>query len=270
MQLAIGGSGIGVVYIDLHNVVSFGIFRSSLSVSLDLQIADGRIRNKCFDSKQNIAAGISVVKQVSTRYNLPHRDLEKCVNAIDLQDRLERLCSLLRSESRAFGAALGLQPVQLEVLHYLALCNRYSDTPQAVADYLGSTKGTVSQTLNVLERKGLVSKKQDARDKRVQHLSVTATGRGVLKKILPAPYLRHGCALLSEERVNALGEGLTELLRMLQQSNGLKSFGQCRSCRFNRERDDGFFCALTQEPLSKQDAELICREHEFPDNRETH
>lgn len=191
------------------------------------------------------------------------------MNAIDLQDRLERICSLLRSESRAEGAALGLQPVQLEALHYLALCNRYSDTPQAVADYLGSTKGTVSQTLNVLERKGLISKKQDIRDKRVLHLSVTATGRHILKKNLPAPYLQRVCTLMPEDRVNALGEGLTQLLQTLQRANGLKSFGQCRSCRFNRVREDGYFCALTEEPLSKRDTELICREHEIPDNRET-
>ena len=31
--------------------------------------------------------------------------------------------------------------------------NRYSNTPQALADYLGLTKGTVSQTLLLLDRR---------------------------------------------------------------------------------------------------------------------
>lgn len=190
------------------------------------------------------------------------------MSAIDLQDRLERLCSLLRSEARTAGAALGLQPVQLETLHYLACCNRISDTPQAVSEFLGSTKGTVSQTLNVLERKGLIHKRPDSEDRRVMRLSITAAGRSILKKTVPGPYLRRVGALLPEDKLSALNNHLTVLLKMLQEVNGLKSFGQCRSCRFNRQRGGGYFCALTQETLSKRDLELICRKHECPGDRE--
>ena len=66
------------------------------------------------------------------------------------QQTLERLASLLRSERRNRLLKHGLQPIQFEVLYYLSICNRYSDTPMGVTDYLGQTKGTVSQTLKVL------------------------------------------------------------------------------------------------------------------------
>ena len=69
------------------------------------------------------------------------------------QQLLERLAGLLRSESRKLLSEYGLQPVQFEALHYLSNCNRYSDTPMAVTEYLGQTKGSVSQTLKVLEKK---------------------------------------------------------------------------------------------------------------------
>ena len=78
------------------------------------------------------------------------------MSARDIHSVLERLCNLLRVEARGQGASAGLLPIQLEALHYLAQCNRYSDTPQAVTDFLGQTKGTVSQTLKVLENRGLV------------------------------------------------------------------------------------------------------------------
>ena len=64
---------------------------------------------------------------------------------------VERLSELLKVDSRQAGVEQGLQPVQVEVLHYLSICNKYSDTPMAVTEYLGLTKGTVSQTLKVLE-----------------------------------------------------------------------------------------------------------------------
>jgi DNA-binding MarR family transcriptional regulator len=62
------------------------------------------------------------------------------------------------------GAAHGLQPVQLEVLNYLSSCNRYSDTPMAVTEYLGQTKGTVSQTIKTLEKKR-ISKESCGRER---------------------------------------------------------------------------------------------------------
>lgn len=189
------------------------------------------------------------------------------MSTASLHERLERLCNLLRSEARTSGTGAGLQPVQLEALRYLAICNRYSDTPQAVTDYLGSTKGTVSQTLNVLVKKGLIFKKPDKDDKRVVRLEITAAGRRILSETRPAPYLHKASALLPEAQLNVLNDSLEVLLRAIQQANELKTFGPCRSCRFNRHHEDGYFCALTGETLGKHETALICREHEFPDNR---
>ena len=68
----------------------------------------------------------------------------KGVNSNLIYDYVERLSELLRVDARRAGAAHGLLPVQLEALHYLSICNCYSDTPMAVTEYLGQTKGTVS------------------------------------------------------------------------------------------------------------------------------
>ena len=45
-----------------------------------------------------------------------------------------------------------LEPVHLATLRYLCNCNRFSNTASAITEYLGQTKGTISQTLKVLEK----------------------------------------------------------------------------------------------------------------------
>ena len=44
--------------------------------------------------------------------------------------------------------------------------NRFSPTPAALADYLASTRGTISQTLIALESKGHVTCEVGQRDRR--------------------------------------------------------------------------------------------------------
>lgn len=176
---------------------------------------------------------------------------------------LERFCALLRVEARAHGAADGLLPVQIEVLHYLSQCNRYSDTLQGVTEFLGQTKGTVSQTVKILESRGLVSKVPDANDRRLVHIRITSAGRGLLSKVVPAQFLVEGLQTLPANDIQRTAKGLRELLRAVQSANHFKSFAACKTCRFNEKSDNGFRCGLTNEALCGSDIELICREHQY-------
>lgn len=177
---------------------------------------------------------------------------------------LERITNLMRVEAFAVGKRYGLQSAQLEALTYLAHCNRYSDTPQAVADFLGRTKGTVSQNLKALEEKGLLRKRRNGKDKRLIHLRPTTKGRRIIQESLPADLIARGFDVMPSSAEKTTVEMLRRLLGAIQKANGLKSFASCHTCRFNIRVADGYFCDLTQEPLSPQDALLLCREHEYP------
>src|ERR1700758_2632729 len=98
-------------------------------------------------------------------------------NPIVLLELVERLGNLMRTELRKSGSDEGLQPVHVQALIYLSRANRYSNTPQALAEYLGLTKGTVSQTLLVLDRRGLIERYQDDVDRRVVRLRLSAAGK---------------------------------------------------------------------------------------------
>ncbi|MCW5784289.1 MAG: winged helix-turn-helix transcriptional regulator [Nitrospirales bacterium] len=187
------------------------------------------------------------------------------MSAQEANDVLERLCNLQRMEARAFGLRYGLQPVQMEALTYLTQCNRYSNTPQAVAEYLGLTKGTVSQSLKVLEQKGFLRKQADNEDKRIVRLAPTAKGSNLVKKALLTRSLEPALARTDSIKIAELTSALRSILRGMQQINGRKAFGACHTCRFNEDHEkNGYVCGLTREPLSVQDIQLICREHQYP------
>ena len=178
-----------------------------------------------------------------------------------IYDTLERLSNLLRTDARGKGSEYGLQPIQLEALHYLSLCNRFSDTPMAVTEYLGQTKGTVSQTLKVLKKKGYLRKQPDDNDKRLTHLKITDDGLALLKALIPTPLFTNGCKSLTNKAQTEIDNALKQLLVAIMKSNKMKSFGACHSCYHNEKRTDGYFCTLVKKPLSIEDIRLICREH---------
>ena len=190
------------------------------------------------------------------------------MDIIETQLLLERLAGLMRAEARGLLSQHGLQPVQFEALHYLSICNRYSDTPMAVTDYLGQTKGSVSQTIKVLEKKGLIEKKPDTSDKRVAHIAVTKAGYKVIQSVMPSPALTLASSHLNRKSTQSIDTSLRDLLRALQHANHSRTFGQCDTCRHHiKQSANKFMCGLTKEPLSHNEIGLICREHEHPDQR---
>lgn len=185
-----------------------------------------------------------------------------------LIELLERLGNLLRTERRLSAHTAALQPVHLQALSYLSRCNRYSNTPAAVTAFLGTTKGTASQSLSVLERAGLIARRPDADDRRVTRLRLTRKGRDVLEELLPLPEWEESMRALDGDATRICANTLESLLRARQASHGWRSFGVCRTCRhFLDEGGGAFRCGLTREPLQREDSQRICHEHEWPSDQ---
>ena len=170
---------------------------------------------------------------------------------------LERLCSLHKSQMRKAASAEGIHLVHLEILQYLSVCNKYSNTAQAMSEYLGQTKGSISQSLKVVESAGHIVRKPCKKDGRVIKIELTKQGKACLARI--------------ERKLNidtpddpAIASMIEQILRVWQNKAGLEGFGQCKSCQFNvQPGDQRFQCGLTGESLSKSDTHKICKEHQF-------
>lgn len=184
------------------------------------------------------------------------------MNKANVFDLIECMATLIRSEERKKCTELKLQLVHFQVLEYLSLCNKYSDTPAAIANYLGMTRGTVSQTLIILEKREFINKNQDALDKRVFHIKLLQKGLNILQKVKPTELFSKASAILVANSSITDGEDIfIEALIALQKANDSMSFGVCKTCKNFTRKSQGYFCELTQEKLTKKDSEKICQEH---------
>lgn len=180
------------------------------------------------------------------------------INKNDTSTLLERLSRVLQNDAHSKG----LKPTQWAALRYLAQANRFSSNPKGLTAYLGMTKGTVSQTLNALERKELVKKKLNSLDRRNVQLELTTTARKLLQDD-PIHSIDKLVSGFDEQTSNAIQNGLKSLLKeLLKQRNG-KAFDMCNTCiHFQADVDQGkpHRCGLLKVPLTIEDSVQICIE----------
>ena len=188
-------------------------------------------------------------------------------NSQHLLGLIERIGNLLRLEERELGKADGLQPVHVQVLEYLALCNRFSNTPLSLSRYLGISKGTVSQSVIVLENKGLIKKVQDNNDRRIVHLMLSETGKNVVKNAFANERWSNTCERLPAQQRERMAEDLAQLLLELTRQHSMQSFGVCRTCKYFTYENSNYSCALLQIPLKASETAKLCHEHCFFDSK---
>jgi DNA-binding MarR family transcriptional regulator len=172
--------------------------------------------------------------------------------------KLERLARLLRQA----GHAKGLNPVQWEALRYLARCNALSHSPGAMARFLATTKGTVSQTIKALEKKGLIAKQVDPKDSRGVLLFLTDAGRERLgdddQQVVQADI-----AELPDKTRRRFDRALDSLLEQVRLRQDEPSFGTCLSCRYYREATSSTaaHCMKVNAAVSVAETRLVCVLH---------
>ena len=150
-----------------------------------------------------------------------------------------------------------LNPAQIAALDYLARANRFSRAPSHVAAYLGTTRGTTSQTLKALVRKGYVRETRSHADKRSITCDLTEAGRQMAVR---------GGALLAAISAAPAGDqavlqtGLSAVLARVLSTHEGRGFGLCADCAHHQRRNDGSYCVLLSVPLAPTEAEQICHE----------
>ncbi len=178
----------------------------------------------------------------------------------DILILLERIGRVLQND----GHSQGLKPTQWEALRYFARANRFSRSPSALTAYLGMTKGTVSQTVSALEKKGLIEKATPEADRRQVQIELTAKGQKLLNRD-PLGAMASSLSRLPASQRQELKDDLGDFLRAVLRQRDGRPFGACKTCRHFRKHAVGgapHKCGLLDEPLSATDSEMICVEHE--------
>ncbi|MGH6947615.1 MAG: MarR family winged helix-turn-helix transcriptional regulator [Kiloniellales bacterium] len=184
---------------------------------------------------------------------------EDALKAAHLIERLERL-------ARGQEATDRLNPAQWQALRYLASTNRFSRTPAALADFLASTRGTVSRTIAALEANGYVTRRSNREDRRGVVLALTAKAEKALEDDPLLDLARDVEEALGGDSAR-LAQSLSAVLMRAVSRNERRPFGICLQCRhFRRNAHPSavmpHHCALLDEQLSEIDGHSICVEQE--------
>jgi DNA-binding MarR family transcriptional regulator len=175
---------------------------------------------------------------------------------VELVDRLSRIAHTLQFSG-------GLNPAQWEALRFVARANHRTCSPGALSEFMGTTKGTVSQTIKALEAKGLVRRGRVAGDGRAVRISITDAGSALLGKD-PLGAIHDALTTCSPEDRLQLVDGMERLVGAVQRSVGVAEFGPCTECehyrpeRCSETNSLGCRCAVSGELFSALEIDKIC------------
>lgn len=185
----------------------------------------------------------------------PNRAIDTAADTRELLDRMTRIAA---SEEWAGE----INPTQRAALAYLARANRFSRKPSQVADYLSATRGTVSQTLKALARKGLIEEQRSQSDKRSISYGLTSHGHTALNFTTAVDA---ALEQLSDTEIDDLSANLRKVIKSVLTARGGRSFGICNTCQFHQQTNTGAYCTLLDEDLHDGETTEIC--HEFAERR---
>lgn len=172
---------------------------------------------------------------------------------------LTRLLDRVGRMARGLQYSHGLNPAQWDSLRFVARANQPSRTPGGLAAFLGTTKGTASQTLKALEKKGYVRRVANTSDKRVRYLAITEAGEALLNED-PLNCLDLAVRGLAPDLSESLSSALTQLCSEMQSRCGSTDFGVCTRCgHYQGETSGGSMrCGLKNMDLACTDAGKLC------------
>lgn len=179
---------------------------------------------------------------------------------------LVRIGQAVRAKSWGGAVAQGVTPTQGQILLLLA-SRRGGMRLAAIAEALGLTAATTSETVSTLERKGLVLKARDAADTRALSVMLTTEGQDAAGRSAQWPdFLGGAVALLPETDKRALLRSLITIIRGLQEQGHISVARMCVTCRhFEPNRHPGedrpHHCTLVDAPLGLDNLRLDCPEH---------
>jgi DNA-binding MarR family transcriptional regulator len=172
----------------------------------------------------------------------------------------------LKQQAWAEAGGRGLTPTQGQVL---ALLRAYPGGLRlgALADQLGVTAATTSDSVGALQRKGLVAKAPLATDGRGVLVRLTAAGSREAAAAAAWPdFLLEAVDELSAAEQAAFLRGLVTMIRTLQTRGRIPVARMCVSCRFFQPfRHDHpttpHHCAFVDAPFGDGELRLDCPDH---------
>lgn len=165
--------------------------------------------------------------------------------------------------ARSENARSELTAAQWSCLRFFARANGGSRTPSAFASFQATTRGTASQIIKTLERRGLIVRSRSERDRRSVCFDLTDAGDAMLSHDPLRDMLCVIDTLATAERDRFLAT-LSRLSSALAMRRETPAFGTCRDCNHFGTSGDAAFCACMAAELAAEETTKLCASYSGP------
>ncbi len=185
-----------------------------------------------------------------------------------LREGLDRIAAAMRADEWGVAEEAGLTPTQLHALTFIAGRGDAGLRLRAVAEHLGVTQPTATNSIAALARKGLVAKLPEAQDKRAVAIRVTPAGCDVVRAIgLAMTSAERALETLTPQEQQTLLALVIKTIRALQQAKAIPPQRLCVTCRHFRpyaheDAELPHHCALVDAAFGGRHLRLDCPEHD--------
>jgi DNA-binding MarR family transcriptional regulator len=179
---------------------------------------------------------------------------------------LEKISEVFRVLLWAEAKEKRVSPIQLQLLIFLKY---HKNTAQRRIAFLARefnlTKATISDSMRVLEQKGLVLRSDDATDSRGYNFTLTEKGELLTASVenFTGP-LDGAIAALTPQQKEYLLSSVLDLIYRLNQMGIISTQRMCFNCYYySGDRVQDHFCNLVQAPLAYDSIRFECSEHKM-------
>ncbi len=174
---------------------------------------------------------------------------------------LERISEAFKVLLWREAKELGLSPIQIQILIFLAYHAKSLQTVSYLAKEFNVSKPTISDAVRILHQKKLVLKSASEIDSRSYTLKLTSPGKKIVEKVahFTTP-LHEVISSFKKEELNNLFEVLSKLIFKLHQKDIISVQRTCFGCRFYQESSSRHYCRLLKKRLSSSAIRLDCEE----------
>jgi DNA-binding MarR family transcriptional regulator len=157
-----------------------------------------------------------------------------------------------------------LSPTQIQILIFLLFHSDEMCKVSYLAKEFNMTKATISDSVKLLLKKGLIQKFDDPEDTRSYIIGLTSNGKQTAEKSANFAFaIEKPLSTLSQEQKEIILSGLLKLIHELHKAGIITIQRMCFTCLNYQHNNGQHYCKLLQTKLQNTELRIDCAEHEL-------
>lgn len=180
---------------------------------------------------------------------------------------LERISEVFRTLLWAEAKKVGISPIQIQILIFVAYHKRSLCTVSYLAKEFDVTKPTISDAVKSLEQKKMILKDYSAPDNRSFLITLSEKGKKlVLETENYATPIKSQLDSFDKVELESVYQTIVTLIYKLNKVGIISVQRTCFACKFHQKKDGVDYCNYLQKPLKTESIRVDCPEFEKKTN----